>query len=606
MSGDTQGGFPTRHLAGLGFAEWEDMTRLAPMLGLLLFSCAVDSSVEEDAWSEPGKFDGPSAGGVTPTHSTEVRVLDGFNALLDSKSGHCVEPVGDGPAYSVGAIEKPFDLSIISSKEDLARTLGVDVGLKIKYSGTSVGPTVHFLDTFKQTGSATHLLLAARASYKVTNTKPVQLTAAALQMLTEDRRTFMHRCGNTYVNGVQLEAQLFVMIRLDAQTDEAARTISADLGIGAGTDTLGIDATLAAKLDTLAKREDIRVDMHVLDRGFLADGGTTAVIASLLGSGLSADSFAKIDSVRAAMLASLNGDACRDGGQGLETCPAGDRPGYAANMARNAVPVNIDLRTYARVENGPLGGPGSVYEEMRNTIDGASRYLRSISSVAARLETISKDEVELFLNAPPANKANFSVAPPAPPVFTVDALSTIANRFRTRFDPTRADSVAMNVERLISDCWSSALEGAIESCAVPGDQSLSTVPAVQAAESAIADYVATGRVVPLRYASLGVMRYRDAYDACALVAKRLPTFAEAQRLAIPIGFANLQRSTDTAMRFIAWHNDASMCGNNLPGFSNSPGGIPGNVCTSESVLWPKPATTLCVPPGGPFDQIVEP
>jgi hypothetical protein len=35
--------------------------------------------------------------------------------------------------------------------------------------------------------------------------------------------------------------------------------------------------------------------------------------------------------------------------------------------------------------------------------------------------------------------------------------------------------------------------------------------------------------------------------------------------------------------------------------SNIPGGAHGNLCTSDTLLNQHPVTTLCVPPGGPFE-----
>ncbi|MBA2544015.1 MAG: hypothetical protein H0V17_30510 [Deltaproteobacteria bacterium] len=428
----------------------------------------------------------------------------------------------------------------------------------------------------------------------------MKLTTEASELLVSDPRAFLHRCGNFYVNGVEHEAQLFVMIRLDAQTEEAARTINAELGLQGGTTVLGVDATIKGKLEQLAKREDITVEVSVLDRGFLSDGGTTGLISSLLTGGLDAMTFDKLDAVRRSMLESLNADVCRDGGMGLAAC-TGDRPGYAENAARNAVPVRIDLRPYARATNAPIGGPGSPYEAMRKLVDDANRHLRALSRNAIRIDAIVNDEISPFLDAPVARKASYGVAAPAPPVFTIDALVATATRFSDTFDVERAGSPAAALHDEIARCWASALEGAIDTCATP--DAVDTFPQTTAAEAAIADYNATGRIVPLRFSVEGVHRFADAETACASKARRLPTFDEAQRLAVTIGFAELPRTTETRLQFAAWHANREMCGGGqLPAFANVPGGTHDNVCTSDSLLSPHPATTLCVPPGGPFEQ----
>ncbi len=568
-------------------------------LGVLACAC-VTADEPLDDWSDPGKADDPNSGGIVATHAPEVRVLDGFHALLDTTSGPCLETSGSGPAFQIGAIEKLFELRFVKEKEELAQTLGIDVGLKIKYGAASGAATASFLDSFKQTGTSTHLLVSARASYRVTNRRQIKLTPEAGEMLINDPRSFLHRCGNFYINGVEHEAQLFVMIRLDAQTEDAARTINADLALQGGTATLGVDATVKGKLEQLAKREDITVEVSVLDRGFLTDGGTTGVISSLLTTGLDAMTFDKIDRVRAAMLESLNADACRDGGMGLATC-SGERPGYENNAVRNAVPVRIDLRPYARATNAPIGGPGSPYETMRHLVDAANRHLRALSRNAARMDAIVNDEIAPFLAASATRKATYGIAAPAAPVFTVDELTATATRFRDTFDAERAGSPAAELHDEIARCWASALEGGIDTCAKP--DTVDSLPQTRAAEAALADYAASGRVVPLRFSSVGVMRFADAEATCASKALRLPTFDEAGRLAIAIGFADLPRTTETRLHFAAWHTNRGMCGGtDFATFSNVPGGSHGNLCTSDALLSQHPVTTLCVPPSGPFAQ----
>lgn len=577
------------------------LLHLSLSLVLCSVACAVEDPVE-DGWSEGGKLDDPTAGGVVPTHSPDVRVLDGFHALLDAARGKCLEAEDGDAAYSVGAIEKPFELSFISRKEDLARTLGIDPQLKVKYAGATLDPSVSFLDSFKQTSTATHLLVAARASYRVSNTRGVRLTPEAEKWLISDPRTFLHRCGNFYVNGVELEAQLFVLIRFEAHSDEAERSIRAELGIGgAATTALSLDGSIKSRLEQLAKRNDVTVEMRVLDRGFLADGGTSSLIGSLVESGLSRATFERIDSVRNAMLASVQGDVCRDGGHNVESCT--DRSTtYATNTLRNAVPVRVDLRPYSRATNAPLGGPGSPHEALRELVEGANVYLRALSRLDARLE-IARDEVGAFLAAPAANKAQFGIAPPAQPVYRLDALVDIATRYRDALDPARSDTSASRLRALITSCWTAAHEGAIEACATSDGSAPSALPEALAAEAEVEAYAAAGRIVPMRFSVAGVLRYEAGNDACARAGTRLPTLAEAQYLAIPIGFGELQRTNEERLRFAAWHSDKSQCDGTFPAFGNPPTGTPGTVCTHDTWISPHRTTTLCVPAGGPFEGL---
>jgi len=563
----------------------------------LLFACAVnpEPEIDDDAWTDPGKLDDPSAGGIASTQTANARLLDGFNKLLDSTTDSCLAPVDTTPAFTVGDITKPFDLYFVSSKDDLARTLGIDVGLKVKYGTTSIGPSLDFLDSFKQTRSAIHLLLAARASYRVTNLRSVALTTQAKEWLVNDPHQFLNRCGNLFVNGAEYEAQLYVMIRIDALTEDASRSIGADLGLGAVTGPIGLDANVKAKLETIAKRNDVVVETHVLDRGFRTDGGTGDLMASLLATGVSKDTFVKVDAIREAMLKSLTNDACRDAGVAREGC-SGPMPGYMANNSRDAVAVKLDLRSYSRATNAPIGGPGSSFETMRNWLGGADRTLRTLSKSALRLEAIRKDEVLAFLAAPSARKVFYGIAPPAAPVTKLDTLVALATSTRDALDPDREGSVAADLRT----CFANVVEGAPDACSTADKTT-------DATDEAIAKYVATARIVPLRVAAKGVLGYQGARDACNAVAMRLPTFAEAQRLAIPIGYASLARTTEDRLKFAAWHSETGKCSNgDAPALSSPPGGTMQNVCTAENWLNPHPTTTLCVPAGGPFDQLLAP
>jgi hypothetical protein len=243
---------------------------------------------------------------------------------------------------------------------------------------------------------------------------------------------------------------------------------------------------------------------------------------------------------------------------------------------------------------------------MRHTVDRANAYLRGLSKVALRIDAVRGEAVS-YIAATSARKALFGIAAPAAPVYAPASLLAIATQNRDRFDDRIANTVAANVDALIASCWGSAVEGAPEVCATPDGQSVATLPEVTAAETAIASYVATGRIVPLRFASKGVLGYLGAKDACAASAMRLPTMVEAQRLAMPIGYGAFPRTNEDRLRYAAWHATTSMCGGGtVPAFSNPPNGSPGTVCTEEGWLTPHPTLTLCVPPAGPFADLVMP
>lgn len=252
---------------------------------------------------------------------------------------------------------------------------------------------------------------------------------------------------------------------------------------------IGLDANVKAKLETLAQRQDVVVETHVLDRGFLVDGGTGALLSSLLEGGLSSDTFAKVDAIRNAMLASLAQDAAEEA---------------SGDAIREAVPVNVDLRPYARATNALIGGPGSAFEKVRHLVDGADRHLRELSRVAARADAVLDDELAPYLSATSDARARYGIAPPAAPVYRPSELVDIARRHHDRITAAKSE-----VDARIGDCWNAAVEGALDACAVP------LPPAVATVDAALVDYAATGRIVPVRFAAKGVLGYGGAKDAWA-------------------------------------------------------------------------------------------
>lgn len=554
------------------------------LAALLATGCTAAETDDLDlGWDEAGaKADDPTADGVTATSADAVRLLGGYHKLLDTATDACVEPAGEALDYHVGAVEKPFDVFVVSSRDDLARKVGVDLSASIKAATVSANPALSFVDSFQQSRTSVNLLVAAKATYRVTSKGSVRLTPEAESWLATDPRTFLHRCGNFYVNGVELEAQLFVLIHFDLTSATASKTITADLGLAGPAGAVNLDGTLKASLERVAKREDVTMQTHVLDRGFLVDGGTGALMGSLLTGTLTADTFTKIDAVRAAMTSSLQGDVTRD---------ATD---YRGNTMRYAMPVRVDLRPYSRAQNAPLGGVGSPYEAIRNIIVPADQYLRALSRTAVRLDAVDHDEIQAFLGASAERKALFGIAPPAAPVFDVPAMTVIAQRQQTAIAAARD-----GVLDLASQCLASASEGALEACRAPDGTNPALLPELVAADRAIADYGRTGRIVPLAFSVKGVLRYDRGQDECARGAQRLPTLDEAKRLALPIGYATLPRSTTADLSHAAWHSGTSTCANigGFPAFANP---NPRAICATDGILSTPTMTTLCVPSQGPF------
>ncbi|MGE0548678.1 MAG: hypothetical protein AB7R00_16535 [Kofleriaceae bacterium] len=435
----------------------------------------------------------------------------------------------------------------------------------------------------------------------MTNSRSVALTPEALDWLNNNPTMFLFKCGNLYANGVEHQAQLFMLIKIVAQTEDATKQIGFDLGLQPAANLLpiGLNANLKTKLEEISKREDVTLETHVLDRGFVADGSTGALIAELVGKGIAAETFTKIDTVRAAMSKSIAGDVCRDGGVLGEGCTQGQAPGYLANTARHAVPTKVDLKPYTRATNAPLGGPGSNYEVMRTTLTNASAYLTELAKASAKMQSVLTTEIRNFLHAPPPAQLLYGVAPPAPPQFSVQSMVNLAKQYEAKFDPDGSDSTASRIDTLIRDCWEAAEEGVFSACSANGP--VANLAEIGEATALLKDYAANARIVPLRFSPKGSLGWIGANEACASASLRLPSAGEAERLGVVIGQGNLERPAEERLKFASWHSSREWCSDtDYPLYTNAPGGEHKTICSQDSWLNPHPATTLCVPANGPF------
>lgn len=563
----------------------------------LLLAAALAGCVSNDEWLEPeddGKADDPTAPGAMATEAGDVTILHGFNKLLDQTAAPCLAPVSGG-GYRVGNVEEKFDLSLVGSREELARQLDVDLGLKVKYKVVDAQGSFDLLDSFKSSRTSVTFLLRAVQQYRVLSTRAVELVPFARELLAKDPTGFLNQCGNLYINGIKYEAQFHVLIRYEARDEQTANAIKAELAI---TTPAPISGMVKTALDRTAKRADVSVTVGVASRGFLVSGtpASSSVVASLLGSGVSIETFAKVDELRAAMAASIRTDICRDAG-GKEC----DGPGYEANTLRSASPAGVTLVSYEKAVNAPRAGNGwNGYEEIRKTLAGADRYLRDYIKLQNQVEAVYLDEVDAFLSAGEARKLEFGLAPPAAPVFHLEELSSTASLWASKFRPETGSTTGA-LDDVILECWSGASSGNYAPCR----GTVSDGPVFRAATADLDSYRRTGRVMPLRFRAIDRgLDYQAARNLCAELVDerglrmRLPGLDEAERMGIPVAHANLPRAADPH-RYMIWHAHSQLCGGGPSAFDNPPDATSTTQhakCPAANVQLP----TLCVPTTGPF------
>ena len=103
------------------------VSRLLP--GLLLASLVGCSALSEDTESDTGQIQRTDPSQTVTTSDPAVGLLRGYNAFLDRATATpCVEAAGDERPV-VGNLREQFTLTKVTSKEDLAKQLEVDVEL---------------------------------------------------------------------------------------------------------------------------------------------------------------------------------------------------------------------------------------------------------------------------------------------------------------------------------------------------------------------------------------------------------------------------------------------------------------------------------------------
>src|SRR3954465_11659920 len=158
---------------------------MRPQLGILivatLLSACSSASDDGEAGDSALRTD-PNASVLTIDPS--VQVLSGYNAFLDrATTTKCVIANGDA-RVNVGEVRGELYLRQVTTKEDLAKELDVDVSASLKLPKIGGDAGTKLVSTFKR--SATTATLGGRRvqSYAVTNKSELALTEPAKQLLT--------------------------------------------------------------------------------------------------------------------------------------------------------------------------------------------------------------------------------------------------------------------------------------------------------------------------------------------------------------------------------------------------------------------------------------
>lgn len=580
--------------------------------GICLSTACIGSSTEEAEAPET-----PTGNGARyATTNGNVELLNGIHTLFDRTGGRCVAPAGGQPMQvSVGATTSSFNLVHVSSREELARELGIDFGLKIKYGLTRANASLNLVNSFSRSSRSVSFLLEIDREYGVQNRSPVLLTDNAAQRLTGDLNAFAQGCGTNYVDGVRYAAQLFVLISYTADSESTASEIKASLGVKAGIGPVGVTGDLKSRLATNAQREGVSVNVRVVSRGFDSgpSGGPTAtLVADLVGGGVNDQTFQKIDTIRGLMQDSLRRDVCNDAGQGQ--CDGAPARGYAANALRFAEPIGVQLGFYGSADNAPAGASEAL-QKMRTNLTLVERVMRDYGELLFRMEGAYRDEIDPFLLAPEARRAFYNVAPPAAPQHSPAELFRIGNEWRQKFYPQIGDPVGWEVQAVMEqmqNCWNRASESVSETCVPPGADNAVEAEAFKHGLAELELYRDTARILELRVSIAdSLLTHAEAEQYCNDLASpdgvryRLPTPDEATRLAPLVGWGPIPLSTENPYEMSMMTVDGRCSEDpSMPGafFYAPPNAEPETWCAGPT----RRMAAVCVPRSGPVPQLPDP
>ncbi len=563
---------------------------------MLCVSCAADSDPPLD--DTDGKNDGPNGDGPARTSLMGIQLFEGYNRMLDLGLSPCVVP--GAVEIKPGGSQDLTRITLVSSREELAKQLGVDLGLKFKFAVVDASAGVNFLNTFKATNTSVNVLVQAQQTYTKTNEGPdglktqVALTDKASTLLTTNPPQFLAECGNKYVSGVTYAAETSMLLQFNTTSEEQAEQLKANIGLTVNVPVVNAGGDFGLNLANEAKKQGVKVTMSVVAEGF-SNNGENAInfVQSLLGQNLTAETFTNLKTVRDEMKKSIDGDICRDGG-GTDCGPA------PTNRVRWARPSTVHLRPYTAVSNLPV--PNGL-NRISKAVEAANDYVRALAALQNRMEANYLDEIAPFQLARKNNNVAYSVRDPAAPQYKIGELDRLAGEWEDKFRPEGVLGVGTlnkKIQQKLVACWNAVRDGAIEEeCVGEADALKESIDA----DAALTQYKDQARISPVRFKVTPLIKGDQAAVECTKqkdsrgLAMRLATWDETQRLGIVVALGAFPRST--LDEFMVWtEHSAQTCtlGTQRRTFRNTPTGDHGAFCRNTNDLFP----AVCVPTTGPF------
>ncbi len=535
---------------------------LRPLMALCLLSVGAGcsaSTTDDEAADEGELRSDPNA--IVPTRDPGVHLLAPYNAFLDrSPTTECVT---GATGANVNVMGGEFYLRHVSTREELAKELEVDVGASAKLPRGSVDATTKVVNSFKSSATTATFVIRAVRSYSVTPRGTPRLTDEAAAMLEQDQADrFLQTCGGSFLRSVRYQTQVLGLLQFEAKTEESARKIAASLGGGVnGIPRLAsASAEVKTRAEQAASRNDATLTVTVAAIGFVArDGTTVAQVAER--------AFEKIDELRGDMNASFDADVEKD------------RADYFGNNGRNARAIEVVQAPYRQLPNA---SQTFDYHELTTKLQRAEEFFNGVAKLQVRLESIYTDEIDRFLTDTRrfgGNQFRYNVLPS--PKLTTGEVTRVAQTYAEKFKPgdgRLVQPLRMAIER----CLTGAGIGDYRACET--DEIIDRDKAD--AEREIAEYTDQARIVPVIawMPTLGeTMSHRNADDACRSAEMRLPKRDEMRMiapavtaLASPVGEVWFAEDAQCAKPFFAngsgqgQYGCGDVTGEGLPYYNDRP------------------------------------
>ncbi len=503
------------------------------MLGLLVAGPGC-SSAEGEEDEEEGELGAEDSGKVIPTSQTDLLLYQGYSMLFDQGHNSCVQPQAS-VTPQVGDVGVDVKINLVRSREELARSLGFDTELGFKLPKAGADARASLMNSFKRNSSTTTLLVRVGAYYFIDAGQTYSLTPTAAELLKNDPRGFLQRCGDAVVTKLQYRAEVLGLMKFDSNDQESTLRAAGDakVDVPAAGSIADASAKVKATYERMSQSSRAAMNLELYTQGFSPGGDVS--IDNLQGD----QAMGRLQDLLKKMADTIAADRARD----VEHIKQGNIPAQGTSDARQAgerAVVQRAARLGAITFHAYSKNISGSFAPVTKLTQDASAFLHAVGDVQSRLENTYQEEVNAFITARDQEAYNLSSG--AKP--TVAELEAPAQKWAGLLKPTEgAGTVAAQLKEAQLGCVRFMISGdgggqcvktpAIEKLLVDGNKQLE-------------DYTREGRVVRMNilYGSEAVQTVDNAKAACTRTGGRLPLDTEMEwlkpALAAKGGFAWVQ------------------------------------------------------------------